>query len=753
MAAAVMARWDATEDGKPLERSRVATPSGYDSVNEFLAEMRQRYEEGVSADDHNVEAGKEDAKFVAGNQWDPVVEERRKRQKKPILTVNRLIAFIAQIVGNRLMNETEIRVNPDKAGTKAIATIREGIIRRIYKNSQAVFARDEAHKYQVIGGQGAFYLSIEYAGDDVFEQKICLKNIADPYAAVFDPMGVEPTGADCEWAFVGEDISNKAYKNTWPWAATVSFDSSEKWNQSGHWATMETVRIVSYWRMVTEGTKTLALFQDGTTHDVSDKEEFEYLHLVAQRSDGTPYTREVPNRFARLYIASGAALLEGPYDYPISSLPVYRVSGWEVNDGQRLHRWGLVRFLKDSQRLHNYWRSVLAEQLVAVPRNKWLTTPASIQGHEAKWRNSPTSDDPFLFYNDGEPAPVHIPPPGLDAALVNEAGMSTQDLKDISNIHEASLGMPSNEVSGKAIQQRQQVSDVGSYIYSDRLRMADERCAKNIDELIPHVYDTQRTLTIIGQDDKTLLQVINDPNDPDSDVTLGQYGVTVTVGPATSTKRALAAEQMMAFVNAIPEVASQVMDLVAEAQDWPKSDEFARRFRMQLAPGIISPDDMSPEEQQMAAQNQQIQQLQQQLQEAAAQADLSVKQQNAANLEARSNLAAAQAYKAIHDARARIMDVRSKMDERDFKKVMGTLDQHNDLIHEDRTFAADRHDTAHDHVTSLVDQHNALEQRDQEFAANLANTDRDFRLQELYHQHQQDADAANNGEQDDVAGT
>jgi hypothetical protein len=264
MAAAVMARWDATEDGEALPRSRVATPSGYDSVDEFLSEMRQRYEEGVCADEHNVTAGKEDAKFVAGNQWDPAVEEKRKRQKKPILTVNRLIAFIAQIVGNRLMNETEIRVNPDKAGTKEIATIREGIIRSIYKNSQAVFARDEAHKYQVIGGQGAFYLSIEYAGDDVFEQKICLKNIADPYAAVFDPMGVDPTGGDCDWGFVGEDIPIKTFKNRWPWAATVSFDDNGRWNQSGHWLTGENVRIVSYWRMVTEGTKTLALFQDGT---------------------------------------------------------------------------------------------------------------------------------------------------------------------------------------------------------------------------------------------------------------------------------------------------------------------------------------------------------------------------------------------------------------------------------------------------------------------------------------------------------
>jgi hypothetical protein len=175
-----------------------------------------------------------------------------------------------------------------------------------------------------------------------------------------------------------------------------------------------------------------------------------------------------------------------------------------------------VRFLKDPQRLHNYWRSTVAEQLVAAPRNKWLTTPDAVKGHEPKWRRAPVADDPFLYYNDGETAPVHIPPPGIDAALVNEAGMATQDLKDISNLHEAAMGMPSNEVSKVAIQQRQMVSDVGTYIYVDRRRMADQRCAKNIDELVPFIYDTKRTIAVIGRDDKTIMQTINDPSQPNN---------------------------------------------------------------------------------------------------------------------------------------------------------------------------------------------------------------------------------------------
>lgn len=669
-----------------IARGKKRSFADFDSEDDYLADMRTKYEWGYSFNEHNIIAGKEDAKFVAGDQWDSIVAQRRRDQKKPVLTFNRLVAFVAQIVGNRLMNDTEIRVFPDKDGTKEVAEIREGIIRSIFKNSHADFARDEAAKYQVVGGEGYFTLAMEYTSDDVFEQELKLNAVTDPYAAIMDPLAIEPSGEDAQWGFVGDDIPHKEFKKRWPWASETSFLGERSWNRSGYWMTEDCVRIVSHWQMVTEGTKILALYQDGSVHDVTDMEEFEYINFVEMRADNTPYIREVPQRFARLYVCSGNTILEGPYDYKISSLPIYRVPGWEINDGERVHRWGLIRFLKDPQRLHNYWRSTVAEQLVSVPRNKWLATPDSVKGHEAKWRKAPSSDDPFLYYNDGESPPIHIPPPGIDGALLNEAGMAAQDIKDISNVHEAALGMPSNEVSKVAIQQRQMTSDVGSFLYVDRRRLADERCAKNINELIPTMYDTKRIVALMGRDNRRAMTVINDPSNPNSDVTLGKYGVTVAVGPASETKRALSNEQMMAFVNALPQTAERVMDLVAESQDWPKAEEFARRFRMGLPPGMIPDEEMTPEMKQAQAQAQQMQEMQMQIDQANMQADIAVKQAKASNDEARARLAEAQAYKAILDAQSRRIDVDSKNEDRDFKQVMETLDQNNTIASEDRDF-------------------------------------------------------------------
>ena len=673
----------ADNDSDLKKRKKVAVPDGYADEQAFLKEMMQRYDRAIEADDHNREAGIQDIEFTYGEQWDSQVRAQREKRRKPVLTINRLPAYVAQIVNNRLLNETDIRVMPDKEGTRAIADIRQGIIKSIFKNSQADFARDEAMKYQTICGIGAFHLCLEYASNDVFEQDILIKPIADPFSVVFDEMSVEPSGGDANYAFVADDLPLDVFKARYPDAAEVSFALAHP-TSTTEWNTGDSLKVVSYWRMVEKGMKTLVLLVNGTTKELADPAELEMLMAmgaVAMRKDGRPYVREVPRRFAQMYLCSGSAILEGPYDLPVSSIPVFRVPGWELRNGTKVYRWGLVRFLKDPQRLHNYFRSTVAEGLVAAPRNKWVATKAAVSGYEKEWRNSHISDDPLLMYNEDGQAPTRIPPPPVDQALLAEAAMTAQDIKDVSNIHEASLGQKSNEVSGKALQARQAMADLASFIYHDRLRIAEERAAKMCNELIPTVYDTTRIATIFGADDKEIQVVLNDPLDPNSDVTIGKYGVTVTTGPSTVTKRALAAEQMMGFVNAVPESAQLVMDLVAEAQDWPKAQEFARRFRD--ASGVPDEENMTPEKQQQMMEAQQKAQMAEQLAVAREQAEIKNLEAQAAERLARAENLLASARQSESDAQARRDDVEGKNLERDFDARLRVVETAKGLTEDD----------------------------------------------------------------------
>ena len=112
----------------------------------------------------------------------------------------------------------------------------------------------------------------------------------------------------------------------------------------------------------------------------------------------------------------------------------------------------------------------------------------------------------------------------------------------VTGIYDASLGSRSNEISGRAILARQREGDTGTFVYIDNWSRAIRHTGKILVDLIPHVYDTARTLRIVGEDGRTDVLEINRPMGLDADwgvtprimndVTVGSYDVVLDMGPA-----------------------------------------------------------------------------------------------------------------------------------------------------------------------------------------------------------------------------
>jgi hypothetical protein len=395
---------------------------------------------------------------------------------------------VAQIVGARKQNETTIKVVPDQDGTVPLAKLREGLLRSIQKISKATIAYDNALQNQVMCGIGNFGVKLDWDSDEVFTQSIRIVQYPDALSIVWDRELIDPTGADAKRVFVVENMTQKAFAKKWPWAtpSDMMVDVALRGDlRMNGWIAIDDVRIVNYWRIRTRK-RTIALMNDGKVQDITGKSDDDTLAKIVQRSDGTPVMREVNQKYAEMYVCSGLDILEGPYQLPIDRVPVLRVPGWEVCIGQWRHRWGLIRFLKDPQKLHNYFRSVWAEKVTQTPRAVWLASDTAVAGREAAFRNSHLSDDPLLIYSaEAGQKPERVPPAQIEEGLIGLAEAANQDIKDVSNIHEANLGMPSNEISGAAITARQRVSDTGSILYHDNLDLAIEECGRVINQLIP----------------------------------------------------------------------------------------------------------------------------------------------------------------------------------------------------------------------------------------------------------------------------
>lgn len=582
-------------------------PVGYDSVEDYLDDVRKTYASDIEADQDNREAALEDKKFVAGEQWDPQV--LMERQGLPCLTINSIPQFIAQLVGDWRTNQVAVKVLPSNSGTKDIADVRSDLIRSIQTRSRAERVYNSAFESMCQCGDGAFRVAVQYAGDDAFDQEIVLEPIDDALSVVWDRLSIDPTGRDATHCFVDDMMPRKEFKARWPETDPSNLrDQERKMLSQNGWIDPDAVRVTEHWRII-ERQKMLMMFHDGTIYTLDQKPSQDELHQLILKHGQVVRSRLAPCTYAQMHLITGWKILAGPYEWKMTRLPIIRMAGRVVSVGERRVRYGLVRFMKDAIRLRNFWRSVAAEQLGYAPKAQWIAPESAVEGREDLFRQAHLTRDPLLVYNDdAEAPPQKIEPPAIQQALLNEAMVLTEDIKDVTGIHDAGLGVPSNETSGKAIMARQREGDVSSITYYDNGNAAVMEAGDVINQLIGQIYDGTRIIRIIGEDEAAKLVKINDPMDPKSpNISVGEYDVSITTGASYTTRRVEAAEAMMNAIQVFPELMQVAGDLVVKAQDWPGAEELSERLLKTIPSQLLS-----DKERQEQGDNPNIQAMQQQ---------------------------------------------------------------------------------------------------------------------------------------------
>lgn len=596
-------------DAEPVKKGYV--PEGFKDQEAFIKDMRFNYQNDVDFDRINRYEAMDDLRFAAGEQWDPVVLQQRKGL--PCLVVNTIPQFTAQLVGDWRESRKAIKVVPSNNNDTDIASVREDLVRNIEMQSRADRSYDQAFESMIQCGDAAFKVTVEYSKDDVFDQDIFIRPIEDALSVVWDRFSVDPTGRDAQRVFVDDRIPKDEFERKWPNAAggsnMLETDKIDRVSMTG-WMDSESYRVTEYWRII-ERQKTLALFENGKMYEIDDSNMQEIVE-----ANGTPVkTRIAWCRYAQMHYCTGAEILAGPYEYRLNRVPIVRMSGRIVNVAGRRVRYGLVRFMKDPSRLKNFWRSIAAEQLGYSPKAQWLATQSAVEGRQEAFRKAHLTRDPLLIVNDeaiiGQNI-QRIEPPAPQQAIFQEVQMNTQDMKDVSGIQDASLGIRSNETSGRAIMNRQHEGDIASQTYYDNADAALLEAGDVINQLIPQIYDGTRVVRLIGEDESIKFQRVNDPMDPHSiDLGAGKYDVALSTGTSYTTRRVEAAQAMMDAIQVWPQLMSVAGDLVAKAQDWPGADELAERLKKTIPPQYLDPKDGG----QGGVPPEVVQQMQQQLQQ------------------------------------------------------------------------------------------------------------------------------------------
>ena len=344
-------------------------------------------------------------------------------------------------------------------------------------------------------------------------------------------------------------------------------------------------------------------------------------------------SREVDIRKIKWIKTNGYEILE-EQEWPGKWIPVVRVVGNEYEVEGRIYISGLVRNAKDAQRMYNYWVSQEAEMLALAPKAPFIGYGGQFEGYEHQWKTANTQNWPYLEVNpdvtDGAgsilPLPQRAAPPLAQTGLIQAKMGASDDIKATTGYYDSSLGATSNERSGRAILARERQGDTGSYHYVDNLARAIRYVTRQLVDLIPKIYDTQRIARIIGIDGETgtvridpmqqepvrkivdqagiVIEKIYNPS-------VGKYDVAVTTGPSYLTKRQEAMEAMSQILQANPNLWQVAGDLFVKNMDWPGAQEIAKRLAKTIDPKLLADPDEDPA---LQAANQQIEVMGQEMQ-------------------------------------------------------------------------------------------------------------------------------------------
>ena len=611
-----MAEYDYEEKPERKGDSDEKDSYSYDDHQSVMNMLSQ----AQAADHDNRDRAREAHLFIdkRDGQWEPYWWNAN--INKPRYTFDMVCPIVDQVAGEIEQADFDIRVSPAGGNaTKEIALTYDGIIRNIENLSNAKEVYSSAARGCIISGYDGWRVSQKYVDDNSFDQDLCIEKIHNFIDRVwFDPAAEKQDKSDSRYAFVLHAVSQDEFKRRWPDAKGESVPDDR--DGDAYFDKAE-VTIIGEMLYVEKEDRELVMMSNGQTYEVNeDYQKVADDMAVLGVTEVKRRTRKVTKVCSRFFDAKD--FLDEKRETVFNTIPVIPVFGnYKIFENKTIY-WGVVEKLIDPQRVLNYSMSREIEEGALAPRAKYWMTLAQAAGHEDTLSTLNTNSDPVQFYNVDPESPA-VPQqnggaqinPGLRTISEAMRGM----IGYAAGMFAANMGDNPGLQSGVAIRQLQDKGDNSTYKYNKAVQSAIAATGKILVDAIPKVYDTERTMRILYEDQSYDMETINQrviDNATGEIVTLndlsqGVYDVVCKAGPSFKNRQQETLEMIIEMAKVDPSIMQIAGDIMMQNINTPAADSIAERKRDQmLKAGLIPISQMSDEEQaqmqqQMAQQGQQ----------------------------------------------------------------------------------------------------------------------------------------------------
>ena len=601
------------DDGKELEdRGATEDDLAYKADYEEHQDVIELLDKCQQADKDNRERVREAHLFLdkRDGQWEPYWWNSN--EAKPRYTFDMVNPIVDQVASEIEQSDYDIRVSPAGGdATKDLAIAYDGIIRNIEQMSNAKTTYAQCARNMVIGGMDGWRVVQKYVDDNSFDQDLAIEHIGNFVDRVwFDPAAENQDKSDSRYAFVLHAMAKDEYEARFPEGSGESVDDDRE--GEAYYDKAECIVVGEFLYLESED-RELVMMSNGQVHEVNDDFEKVVDDLAAIGvTEAKRRTRKKHYVCSRFFDAKD--FLEDKKETVFCRIPVVPAyANFKIFENKTIY-WGVVEKLLDPQRVMNYSVSREIEEGALAPRAKYWMTMAQASGHETQLQTLNTNADPVQFYNVDPESPAVPQQQGgsqINPGLARISESMRAIIGQTAGMFAANMGDNPGLQSGVAIKQLQDRGTNSTMKYSRGLEIAVAATGRLLKDAIPMVYDTERQVRILREDESYDMVPINQKVIDNAtgeivtvnDLQVGTYDVTCRAGPSFRNRQQETIEAITTLAQTDPSLMQIAGDLLLQNISTPAASQIAERKRIQMiAAGLIPQSQMTEEElQEMAA--------------------------------------------------------------------------------------------------------------------------------------------------------
>ena len=550
-----------------------------------------------------VEIAKQCDAYYRGNQWDPADLSTLDDQGRPALTINTILPTINAVLGEQTTRRMDVSFKPRGRGQQEIADVLTKLFMQIADNNKMDWIESQVFSDGLIQDRGWFDVRIDFDDHIQGEVRVTPKDpldvLIDPDAKEYDPKSWNEV-FETRWMTLDEieeqygrskadklritveqgsvlgsdsvEYEEARYGDT---SASVEYNQGNTTNPEENRA-LRSIRVVErqYYRL-----KECMFYVDSVTGDMR---EVPYNWGKRKREQfADQFGLEILTKHVRKVRWTTTADLIvlhdewSPYD-SFTLVPYFPY--W-----RRGRPFGMVRNLISPQEQLNKISSQELHIVNTTANSGWIVETGSLNGMTADDLEEHGAETGLVLeFNRGSNPPAKIPPNQIPAGLDRISQKAALNIKQISGISDAMLGTDSPEVSGVAIQAKQNRGAMMIQVPLDNLTKTRQYLAEKILNLVQAYYTEERLIQITDETDPLkrreplTLNEVTPEGMIINDLTLGEYDVVIGTAPARDNFEEIQfaeAIQLRQVGVPIPD------DLIVEYSHLQRKGEIAQRIR------------------------------------------------------------------------------------------------------------------------------------------------------------------------------